>query len=82
MSEQPGQVISLENFRNRRKTKELVTSQVKQVKRAPQPDQVLEFPSEDFFAQIIERNMEASKKLREDRVRKNSQVLKNYNIKK
>lgn len=79
MSKNHGSVVSLQAYRMKRKNKGRV---LRRAESSPEADQCFDFTSDDFFAHIIQRNMEASRKLREDRLRKNSQVLKSYKIKK
>ena len=89
-----GRVISLDAYRKFRKNKkaqeeamaaaeeqELVFEEPYEEKRTLDEDQCFDYTADDFFAHIMQRNMEASRKLREERLKSNSQVLKNYDIK-
>ncbi|MCY4443338.1 MAG: hypothetical protein OXC44_00855 [Proteobacteria bacterium] len=56
-------------------------SVLEQAKKAGNKDQSVDINTDEFFIRNLERHMEVSRKLREDRLKKNSQVLKTYNIK-
>lgn len=67
-----GRVIYLDDYRKKRS----------QAESPSKVSQLFATDSDDLFAQIIQRNMEASQKLREKRLKNNSIVLKGYQIKK